>query len=131
MKNRFTFPKEQRLKKQLLIDELFLKGKVFHVPFMRVHFLESDFKDDVSVKLLVSVSARNFKRSVDRNRIKRLMREAYRLNKNELMAGLKQKEKKLLLGIIYTGKTICTYRETEERIVLLLNRLKKEFEIDL
>ena len=111
-----------------MIDALFEKGKVFAVNGMKLHWLQTEFEETVSVKVMVSVSKRNFKRSVDRNRIKRLMREAYRLNKKELLEQLNQQNKKLLVAFIYTGRTIPAFKECEERIVILLNRVIKQLE---
>ena len=77
------------------------------------------------VELLISVSKRNFKRAVDRNRIKRLIREAYRKNKEILYNGLCERDKTLLLGLIYTPKTILKYKDIDRKIILILQRLIK------
>jgi ribonuclease P protein component len=74
---------------------------------------------------LVSVSKRNFKKAVDRNRIKRLIREAYRQNKSILGSNLASQPESLLLGFIYTAKTIMEYKEIERKIILILQRLIK------
>ena len=77
------------------------------------------------VQVLVSVSKRNFKNAVDRNRIKRLVREVYRKNKNILYETRNRQGKLLLLGIIFTGKTIPEYAEVEQKIILILHRLNE------
>jgi ribonuclease P protein component len=68
-------------------------------------------------QVLISVSKRNFKKAVDRNLIKRRMRESYRLNKNLLPA-----RPKLLIAYIYTAKEILTFAQIQERLIKTLNR---------
>ena len=76
------YPSEEKLKKKKEIDLLFSKGKWSSVDDIRIIFLKSSEKHTIeSHKIGVSVSKRYFKKAVDRNRIKRLLREAYRLNK--------------------------------------------------
>ena len=78
----FKFPKKEKLKSKKLIDKLFTEGKsVSKYPF-RLVYIKTELIEEVKVQAGVSVSKRNFKSAVDRNRIKRLMRESYRLNKN-------------------------------------------------
>ena len=77
-----------------------------------------DGKSDSRInQVLFTVSKRNFKRAVDRNKIKRRMREAYRLNKSKLSA-----PQKLLIGYIYTPKEILPYSQIEEAMVKSLIR---------
>jgi ribonuclease P protein component len=80
---------------------------------------------DVPVKAGVSVSTRNFKKAVHRNRIKRILREAYRLNKNSLAEHLTASGKHLALFIIYNDKTLPVFTEINEKMQLLLNKLIK------
>lgn len=68
-------------------------------------------------QVLFSVSKRNFKKAVDRNLIKRRMREAFRQNKNAMAAS-----KKLLIAYIYTAKEILTFAQIQERLVKTFNR---------
>ena len=71
----------------------------------------------------VGVSSRNFKKSVDRNRIKRMIREAYRLQKLLLQNGLKDKNGELHIFIIYTGKEIPEYAEVHNKMKKVLDKL--------
>jgi ribonuclease P protein component len=78
------------------------------------------------VQFGVGVSTRNFKKAVDRNRIKRLMRESYRLQKTALYSAVKERNKQLAVFIIYTGKELPDYKTLSEKIGLTLQRLIKE-----
>lgn len=76
------------------------------------------------VKILISVPKRKFKKAVDRNKIKRLIREGYRKNKHLLIDRLDGK--KIIVLMVYVSKTIIDYSETEEKINEVLIRLGNE-----
>ena len=78
---KFTFNKKEKLKSEKLITQLFAEGQSVAVYPLRLVYLPTNFDDGVRIKAGVSVSKRHFKNAVDRNRIKRLIREAYRLQK--------------------------------------------------
>ena len=87
----FSFPKKEKLTSKIIIDRLFKEGEsTFKYPF-RILFLSDTSYSEPFPQIVISVSKRNFKHAVDRNRIKRLIREAYRLQKNELMVLFPQK----------------------------------------
>ena len=107
-KQRYTFKKEERLKSRKAIEQLFQQGKSFsNFPF-RVLW-EFNERPGSVLQTGFAVSSKHFKNAVDRNRIKRLMREAYRLQKNELQVRLKQKQKQLAVFFIYTGNELPEY----------------------
>ena len=112
-----TLNKSERLSSKKLIKELFDKGSSFYLYPFKVYFLRQTPEEDHN-QILFSVSKRNFKRAVDRNLLKRRMREAYRLNKQSL-----SDETSLLIAYIYTSKKILNYSEIEDKLKQTLNRL--------
>ena len=73
----------------------------------------------------VTVSSRNFKKAVQRNRVKRILREAYRLQKNELRDKLKLQQRSMAVFFVYTGNELPQYEFVFEKTGKVLNRLKK------
>ena len=113
----FRFRKEERLKSETLIKELFEKGSSFYSFPFKVLFMANPDKKAAFHQILISVSKKSFKRAVDRNLIKRRMRESYRLNKTLL-----PESPHLVIAYIYTAKEILTFAQIQERLVKSLNR---------
>jgi len=114
---RFTFRKEERLHKEKLIKELFETGSSFYFYPFKVLFKRNPDPGFPVHQVMISVSRKNFKKAADRNRIKRRIRESFRLNKNLLPPA-----PKLLIAYIYTAKEILTFAEIQERLIKTLNR---------
>lgn len=123
------FPKKERLSGKKAIGQLFKKGtSSFVFPFkVLIHFNESPIESNL--RLLITVPKRNFKKSVDRNRIKRLIREAWRLNKSEAQQKISDSAITVDVALVYASKTILTYKEIAPKIILILQRLIKEYEV--
>lgn len=121
---RYTLGREERLKSRKKISALFAAGKVLMLPPFRL--LYQRHNENTLLQMGVAVSARHFKKAVDRNRIKRLIREAYRLQKNQLKHQLEQQGKGLSLFIIYTGKSLPDYPTVFEKTGKLLEQLMKK-----
>jgi len=129
-KLRQTFTKEERLHEKKLTEQLFKDGKSFFTFPFRVFFSPLKTSSRYPARVLVSVPKRNFKRAVDRNHIKRLVREAYRRNKYILCppgkkAGCIHPQ---LIGLIYTAKVHTDYVEVERKIILILQQLLEKNE---
>lgn len=124
MVKRFGFGKKEKLKSRKQIDELFVNGKSFAVFPVRVTYQFLPAGETV-LQTGVTASKKHFKKAVDRNRIKRLLREAYRLQKNELQITLKQNKKQAILFFMYTDKTIASFDIIKEAVHKCFNRLEK------
>ncbi len=115
---RFTFKREERLSKEKVIQELFDKGSSFYLYPFKVYFMQNPDPGFPVHQVLISVSKKNFRRAVDRNLIKRRIRESYRLNK-KLLAN----RNKLLIAYIYSIKEILPSAQIKERLVRTFKRL--------
>jgi ribonuclease P protein component len=119
------FPKSERLHSKVEIEELFSRGQQFSLyPLKIIYLLKEQERPLFSNQVLFAVPKKRFKRAVDRNLLKRRIREAYRLNKDLLTR--KGPEFYLLIGYIYIGREIEKYQVIEKKLKLSLLRLKKE-----
>ncbi|WP_299548986.1 ribonuclease P protein component [Seonamhaeicola sp.] len=114
-----SFPKKEKLKSKKLIDQLFTEGQSVSAFPIRLVYMKMGFEDDVMVKAGVSVSKKHFKRAVDRNRIKRLLREAYRLNKSDYFNNITTQ---YALMILYIGKEEPTFLQVETKMKQLFDK---------
>ena len=131
----FTYPKSEKLKSKKTIDLLFSKGKSVSKYPLRLVYIECDFDISESrdfgaeqkIKMGVSVSKKYFKHAVDRNYFKRLLREAYRLNKHLLIDHL---EKPHAFMFFYQSSDRLSYQEIETKTIQLFEKfvveIKKE-----
>ncbi|MGV3539489.1 MAG: ribonuclease P protein component [Rufibacter sp.] len=117
-----NFKKEERLRSKKLIDRLFREGSSFNVYPLRFVALHLPEASEPPVQVLVSVSKRYFKKAVDRNRLKRQIKEVYRQNKH-LIPQLNTQGGTWIIGILYIGKEKSPFNTISKKLNLGLERL--------
>jgi len=117
-----TFNNSEKLKSKKLIDQMFIEGKSVSVFPLRLVFLETSVGDGKGNQTGVSVSKRNFKSAVDRNRVKRLLREAYRQHKDLYFNNITTQ---YAFMILYIGKDEPTLSYLETRMKLVFEKFHK------
>lgn len=124
----YNFQKEERLCSKRLLDELFTNGSSFLLYPFRVSWeISSDEEQLFPVQVVIGVPKKRFKHSVDRNLIKRRIKEAYRLNKELLLyQPLLQKQTRLILAIHYVGKEAHDFALIEKKLKLAFAECLKQ-----
>jgi len=117
----YSLGRSERLKSRKQIDALFENGKKITVSPIRLIY--KYISGGSEIKAGFTVSSKTFPRAVDRNRIKRLSRESYRLQKKELESVVLKNEFTLHLFFIYTGREIVPFTEMAGRIKQVLDKL--------
>lgn len=120
---KFTLGKQERLKSKKLIGKLYEQGNSVKAFPLRMVYLQTEHTSNFPAQLGVSVGKRNFKKAPDRNRLKRLMRETYRLQKEIVYDNLKQPH---IFMISYIGKEEKPYEELFSKMNKLLNLFVEE-----
>lgn len=115
----FNYPKEEKLKSKNTIDLLFSKGKSVSKYPLRLVYVPENLPEGKKIKMGVSVSKRYFKKAVDRNYFKRVLRETYRLNKHLLLDGMDQPYAFMLL---YQTKDRLKYEEINTKTIQLFEK---------
>ena len=123
-----TFKKEERLCSKKVIDTLFAKGSPFFIHPFKIIWIDLPLETKFSAQILINVSKRHFKKAVDRNKIKRQIRESYRKNKSSLYDFLALHSKQCAFAITFVAKEKASYQEIESKIILILQRLQDEHE---
>lgn len=115
----FTYPKNERLKSKTTIGLLFSEGKSVSKYPLRLVYYSGDIKQDEKIKMGVSVSKKYFKKAVDRNYFKRVLRETYRLNKHILLDNL---DKPYSFMLFYQTKDRLSYNEINTKTIQLFEK---------
>lgn len=136
---RHTWNKAEKLKSRKRIEKVFKEGRSFSVFPFKVFYLLAPAPDKAvpsqepdkrasaePIQAGFGAASRKFGRAVDRNRIKRLCREAWRLQKQPLIDRLREKGSSLAIFFIYTGKELPDYRLVSGKIGVILQKLVKE-----
>ncbi|MFY8067132.1 MAG: ribonuclease P protein component [Flavobacterium sp.] len=118
----FTYPKKEKLKSKTTIDLLFSEGNSVSKFPLRLVYVENKEENAELVKMGVSVSKKYFKKAVDRNYFKRVLRETYRLNKHILIDNL---EKPYAFMFFYQTKERLSYQEIEEKTIQLFQKFNE------
>lgn len=143
-----TFKKSERLCNHFRKEKLFSAGKRFLVfPFGVTYLIAQKGSEHYSAddlvgpskqtakkempvytpcEVLISAPKKVFKNATQRNKIKRMVKEAYRKNKIPLYTFLEEKQMMCLLSLVYTGKQILPYSEIESKLIIALKKLRDE-----
>ena len=118
----FSYPVSEKLKSKKIIDLLFSEGKSVSKYPLRLVYITHDFEENVPLKMGVSVSKKHFKKAVDRNYYKRVLRECYRLNKSILTTNL---DSKYCIMFFYQTSEKLSYQDIEEKTKKLFEKFRK------
>ncbi len=118
-----TFRKPEKICNQNQIDNLFREGKSFKSGQFKLLYIETETTGQPYVQVLIAVPKKNLRHAVDRNRMKRLIREAYRLNKHKILNEYSKVGKHVDIAFIFLGKQPVSQAETISAINVLLVRL--------
>ena len=122
IEERYTFAKEERVTGAKRVDAIFASGSSFISYPLRVVFMQHEQSPIPSCSILISVPKKRMKKAVHRNRVKRLVREAYRLNK-KLTHDIDISEQSLDIAFIYVKDTASTYAEIEKAMLKALKQI--------
>ncbi len=126
MTKKYSLSRGERLKSVVKTQKLFLKGKSFKIFPFHVYYRLSNNTEILKNQFVISVGKHFFKHAVDRNRMKRLVREAYR--KNKQLVYLLSEEKNIFfnVGFVYKSSSKLDYVEIEKLVIQALNMLKEK-----
>ena len=115
------------MKSRKLIEQLFKEGKSLVVFPFRVYYLFQKEGEGIPgaapVQCGFGVSSRQFKKAVDRNRVKRVTREAWRLQKQELGLRMNGRPERLAIFLVYTGKELPVFGVVKDKLAVILSKL--------
>lgn len=126
---KYTFKKEERLCSKRSIDDLFHNGSSFVVyPFRVVYLAYEPQERPFPAQAILSVPKKRFKRAVDRNHLKRQMRECYRQQKHALYAFLQDNALHMSLAVQYVSNEKLPFETLKAKTAQLLARLEHEID---
>lgn len=119
---RFTYSTTEKLKSRKLLNQVFAEGKSLNVYPLKITYTLKEIDTSSNAQIGVGSSSRHFKKAVQRNRIKRLLRESYRLQKHSLLDSLPE-NKQLIAFVLFVGKDMSETALIPEKMKLLLDKL--------
>lgn len=122
-KLKFTYSKAEKLKSKKLFEQLFAEGKSIANYPLRLIYVKTVLKETIPIKVGVTVSKRNFKSAVKRNRIKRILRESYRCNKSIVF---NNSNNNYALLFLYLGKEMPKSIAVEKKMISLLEKFTEK-----
>jgi ribonuclease P protein component len=120
---RYTFRKLEKICNQKQINTLFNEGKTLKSGFFRLLYVETKAQGTPVVQILIAVPKNKLRHAVTRNRMKRLIREAYRLNKHKIIEAYTKTGKHCDIAFVFMGNKCVSLSETSAAIIELLDRL--------
>ena len=126
----YSFPKQEKVISLKIIEALYSKGNYSVLVFPFKVSMVFVFEQQTNCQILITVPKRNFKKAVDRNRIKRQIREIYRLNKHSLLNNIALQSKQIAISIAYISKTDLDYKQAESSLQKVINLIALHFEKD-
>lgn len=124
MSQSFKFNKAERLKNHHLLSALFTSGKSFSAYPLRVVYIPIEEEGPFPAQFSLSVPKKKFRLAVDRNRLRRQVRETYRLHKHLLYKDLRDKNQRIALMVMYVAKEEKDYKEIEKAMKRIIKGLK-------
>lgn len=121
----FRFPKAEKICSKYEIDELFNEGKNLRSGSLSFKLLLQELQEWPHLKFLVVVPKRRVKKAVDRNRLKRQIREVIRLNKKAIENEVVNSNKRLLIAVIYNGQPRSNYSQLESNFIRMIKEIPK------
>ena len=118
----YSFPKNERLRSRKVISELFNSGKRFSHPPFKIFWKEMTLSTTGSAKVAIAVPKKKFKKAVDRNLLKRRIREAYRKNNYNFIKNLEKNNNHIAIVILYLNSEILSYKDIESKIKEVFER---------
>lgn len=124
----FSLKKEELLSSKKTIDQIFKKGHSFSEYPFKLIWVETPLSTNSPIQICISIPKKNIKLAVNRNLIKRRIKEAYRQNKSIIYDYFKEKNTQLAIMLIYQNNNILDYNDIKNKIIVILPRLIKKYE---